>query len=153
MRGYFRYNNLGKIIDASKCPVVEIADRANINARSLHRYINGSSVPSIKVAIRLAKVLQVSVYDLFDKPWETVKLHPIRTISICREDTPYNNIGKFTQARGLTPFKLAKLAGIKERSAYNYCNGETVPNVIDAITIANILRTTVYALFDQPFFV
>lgn len=156
MRAFYRYNNLGKVIEASGHSVAEVSHYTGINEKTLYRYISGESVPNVKVALRIAKCLDANIYDIYDRPLAAVNLYKIRkwqSIGSCREDSPYNNIEDFMWAKGFTPKVLAFRAGIKERAMYNYIADRNTPNITDAISIGNVLGITVYQLFDKPFFI
>ena len=156
MRSYYRFNNLGKVIEASGHSVAEVSHYTNISPQSIYRYIAGKSVPNIKIALRIAKCLDANIYDIYDRPLAVVNLYKLKkwqSIGVCRDDSPYNNIEDFMWAKGFTPKTLAFRAGIKERVMYGYLSDKTIPNVMDAISIANVLGVTVYQLFDKPFFI
>ena len=47
--------------------VKALSTKAGVSAMSIYRYEQGKRKPDVETAVRIAKALNVSVYDLFDR--------------------------------------------------------------------------------------
>ena len=47
--------------------VQALSAKAGVSAMSIYRYEQGKRMPDVETAVRIAKALGVSVYDLFDR--------------------------------------------------------------------------------------
>ena len=61
-----RYKNNIKALRSSKnMPQVELADRVGVHRETITRIENGYKLPSVKLAINIAKVFDKSVEEVF----------------------------------------------------------------------------------------
>lgn len=60
-----------------------------------------------------------------------------------------NNIAYYCKKRGMTQRELAKKIGATEVSVSRWINGESEPKIGNALKIAKVLETSVYALFEE----
>lgn len=57
-------DNLRTLIDQSELSKVEIAKRMDVSPGAISQWLNGSTVPNVKVGIKLAKLFGISCEEL-----------------------------------------------------------------------------------------
>ena len=62
-------NNLEELRKSAGFTQQELSDQADVSRKSINAIENGIYVPSTVLALRIAKILNCSVEDIFTLPW------------------------------------------------------------------------------------
>ncbi|MFP5527733.1 helix-turn-helix domain-containing protein [Peptococcus simiae] len=117
----------------------EIAEALNLSSTQVSRYETDRSIPPIEIIIKLSKLLDFSLNELYITPNTAI--------------TPGKNLGEkirnIREKKKLTQEELGKLTNKKPHQIGSYERSESQPNIYTLIEICKILDTSLENLLEN----
>ena len=135
------HNRLPALLDDIGVPLGELARRTMLPARVLVRLRSPHANPSLRVAERIARALEVHIEAIFSL---SARRHaaPVGAAPLSRP-----GLGPLLAERRLSDVRFARDTGLDRAHVNRLKNGRTLPSVGTALAVAAALRVDVATAF------